>query len=108
MQVGERDARAKSLYSRAHSMLRMDMRRVLSQVVAISLAAYGVLVLVHASETVNAIMFQSNYYSTGGGHAIMLATTIAIGIGILCITPSVLLLIGIVTRKRQLKRDAPA
>ena len=87
----------------------MDVRRILSEVVAISLAGYGVLVLVHALETVNAIMFQSNYYSTGGGHAIMLATTVAIGIGILCITPSILLLIGIVVgRKRQLKRDAPA
>lgn len=89
-------------------MLRMDTRRILSQVVAISLAAYGILVLVHAAETVNAIMLQSNYYSTGGGHAIMLATTIAIGIGILCVTPSILLLIGTVARKRQLKRDAPA
>jgi len=86
----------------------MDTRRILSQVVAISLAAYGILVLVHALETVNTIMFQSNYYSTGGGHAIMVATTIAVGIGILCITPSILLLIGIVTRKRQLKRNAPA
>jgi hypothetical protein len=81
----------------------MDTRRVLSQVVAISLAAYGVSVLVHASETVNAIMFQSNYYLTGGGHAIMLVTTIAVGIGILCIIPSILLIIGIVTKRRQHK-----
>jgi hypothetical protein len=89
-------------------MLRMDTRRILFQVVAISLAAYGILVLVNASETINAIMLQSNYYSTGGGHAIMLATTIAIGIGVLCIIPSILILIGIAARKRQLKRDAPA
>ncbi len=94
----------KSIYSPAHNLLRMDTRRLLSQVVAICLAAYGILVLVHAAETVNAIMFQSNYYSTGGGHAIMLATTVAIGIGILCIIPSILLLIRIIAGKRQGKQ----
>lgn len=83
----------------------MNLRTVLFLIAIVAFAAYGISILIHAVLTVNAI-FQSGYSSTGGGHAILVAVTVAVGIAILCITPGVFLLvrsIKLIAKKRQSK-----
>ncbi|MGD0423849.1 MAG: hypothetical protein ABSA92_10390 [Candidatus Bathyarchaeia archaeon] len=84
----------------------MNLRTVLFLIAIVAFAAYGISILIHAVETVNAI-FQSGYSSTGGGHAILVAVTVAVGIAILCIIPGVFLLVRsinkLIAKKRQSK-----
>jgi len=84
----------------------MNPRTALFLIATMGFAAYGVSILVHAVQTANAV-FQSGYSSTGGGHAILVAVTVAVGIGVICIVPFVFLVIRSVNNsivKRRTKK----
>jgi hypothetical protein len=89
-------ARAKLIYPSGCLTLTMNLRAILIRVAILALAAYGVSVLVHAVTAIISI-YQTNYYVTGGGHAIQVAATVAIGFAVLCILPSIFLTVRTIT-----------